>query len=122
MGAAHDHCNCIKAICEKSERCDHVSQLVLNDLSGCFQRCIVDCLHGRDGVDSCDFNLPFAEILDDHIARQHQSDLVFDLKCVMRQAGIARPQNAVIAKFDVKLFLECRLQVDLGYDTESFLL
>ncbi len=75
---------------------------------------VVDGLHGCNGIDRGNLDLPGAQILDNDVARQHCANLVLNLERLMRQLRISGTQNSIGAEIDTDLVLECVLDVDLG--------
>lgn len=76
-------------------------------------------LHGYGRVDGGDLDLAAAEILHDHIAWQHGSDLVVGGQRLVRQRGIARAEYPIISEIDVELFLHGRFDINFGQNTKS---
>jgi hypothetical protein len=66
---------------------------------------IIDRLHRCDRINGSNLGLITGNLLDDHIARQHYADLVFELQCFVRQLRIAGSENTVIAEINVNLLL-----------------
>ena len=65
---------------------------------------ISDLLHGYGGVDGSDFDLSASEVLHDHIAREHRSDLIIDRQRLVRQWRITGTENSIITEIEIELF------------------
>ena len=101
---------------------DRLFEALTNFLGRFFQKWVVNRQHGGHGIDRRDFDGVASRILNDDIAREHGSNLVFELERVMGKSGIASAKDAIVAKLDPQLFLEGFLDVDLGDDAETLLL
>ena len=76
-------------------------------------------LHGYCRVDSGDLDPATSEVLHDHVAWQHGSDLVIGGQRLVRQRRIAGAEDPVVPKIDVELFFHRRFDVDFGQNAES---
>jgi hypothetical protein len=60
-----------------------------------------------------------AEVLHDHVARQHGSDLIIGGQRLVRQRRITRAQYPIISEINVELFLHGRFDIDFGQKAKS---
>ena len=72
----------------------------------CRQIGVVDSNHGGDGIYGSHFKLIFSRFLDDDIAGQHGTDLVFHLEGLVRKSGIAGTQDDILFVIDVQLLFK----------------
>ena len=103
-----------------SDRGDNALKLAGDGFGDRFERWISNLLHGYCRVDGGYFDLATPEVLHDHVAWQHGSDLIIGGQCLVRQRGIARAEDPIVPKIDVELFLHRRFDIDFGQNTKSF--
>lgn len=77
-----------------------------------------DLEHG-DGVDGADHRIACIVTRDDDVARQEQTDAGLRLESPVGQLRIAGAEDDVVARIDVDLLLERRLDVDLREHAEA---
>src|SRR3989344_5748698 len=97
-------------------------KLRLNPFGSLLQARIRNGLHRGHWIDGGHFRPPSADILNHDVAGEHRADFIFQLQCFMCERRIARPENTIIAEIDIDLLLQRVLHVDLGNDSEAFLL
>lgn len=85
---------------------DYVANGALQSLPdlgrGFFEPRIVDRLHRRHGVNRCDLNITGLT----YVARQHGTDLVFQLKGFVRQSWVARAEYPIRSKGNANLLVQ----------------
>ena len=69
-------------------------------------------LHGDCRVDGGYLDLAITEVLHDHVARKHSSDLIIGGQRLVRQRGITRAKFPILPENDVELLLHPRLDID----------
>lgn len=57
---------------------DHLAQFLLYTRCRRLEICIFNCLHGRHGIDRCNFSSSPTNVLEHNIAGKHGPNLVFD--------------------------------------------
>src|ERR1019366_6337228 len=75
--------------------------------------------HGYCRVDGGYLDMTAAEVLHDHVARQHGSDLIIGGQRLVRQRRITRAQYPIISEINVELFLHGRFDIDFGQNAKS---
>src|SRR5664280_2842410 len=76
-------------------------------------------LQGYCRVDGGDFDTAASDILHDHVARQHRSDLVIGGQRLMRQRRVTRAEYPILPEIEVELFLHRRFDIDFGQNAKS---
>ena len=66
---------------DRSDRGDNTFEFFSNGIGDILKRCVTNLRHRYRRVDGSNFDFSASEILHDHIARQHRSDLVILHRC-----------------------------------------
>jgi hypothetical protein len=76
-------------------------------------------LHGYCRVDGGDLDLAASDILHDHVAREHGSNLIIGGQRLVRQWRVTRAEYPIVPEIDVELFLHRCFDIDFGQDAKS---
>lgn len=82
---------------------------------------VFDSLHRRDRINSRYLAATVLLSLDHDVAGEHGPHLVFELQRLVRQSGVAGPQDGVRTEIDADLRLQRLLDVDPADDKPSSL-
>jgi hypothetical protein len=99
--------------------CDNAPKLAGDGFSDRLERRISNVFHGYCRVDGGDFDLAASDVLHDHVARKHGSDLVVRGQRLMGQRRIAGAEDPIISEIDVEFFLHRCFDIDFGQNAKS---
>jgi hypothetical protein len=107
------------ALAQLLDRADSALQLAGDGIGDRLQCRISNMLHGYCRVDGGDLDPAAAEILHDHVARQHRSDLVIGGQRLVRQRRVTRAEYPILPEIEVELFLHRRFDIDFSQNAKA---